>query len=96
MQDDRHTRRRAVALRYDAEKEAAPRVVAKGAGELAERIIRLAEENDVHVHQDPGLVALLAKLDVETEIPEELYRAVAQVLAFVYRLNDRTEIAKPR
>ncbi len=81
------TRRRAVALRYRAESEAAPRVVAKGSGLLAERILELAREHKIHVHEDPDLVEVLAKLEVDAEIPESLYRAVAEVLAFVYRLN---------
>jgi FlhB-like protein len=85
----RHTRQKAVALRYEAEKDSAPRVVAKGSGLMAERIIALAHENDVHVLEDPDLVAVLSKLNVETQIPEELYRAVAEVLAFVYKVNNR-------
>ncbi|HOF39153.1 MAG TPA: EscU/YscU/HrcU family type III secretion system export apparatus switch protein [Candidatus Hydrogenedentes bacterium] len=82
-------RRKAAAIRYDAEQQAAPRVVAKGAGLLAERIIELARANGVYVHEDPDLVAVLSRLDVDTEIPETLYRAVAEILAFVYRLNQR-------
>lgn len=85
----RHIGKRAVALRYDQSSEAAPRVVAKGERLTAEKIIALAEEHGVHVHEDPDLVAVLSKLDVNAEIPEELYRAVAEVLAFVYRLNSR-------
>ncbi len=82
-------RRKAAAIRYDAEQHAAPRLVAKGAGLLANRIIEMARENGVYIHEDPDLVAVLSRLDVETEIPEELYRAVADILAFVYRLNQR-------
>ncbi|MGI6461982.1 MAG: EscU/YscU/HrcU family type III secretion system export apparatus switch protein [Candidatus Hydrogenedentales bacterium] len=82
-------RRKAAAIRYDAEQQAVPRVVAKGAGLLAERIIELARANGVYVHEDPDLVAVLSRLDVGTEIPETLYRAVAEILAFVYRLNQR-------
>jgi type III secretion system FlhB-like substrate exporter len=54
---------------------------------LAERIVEIANENDIPIHEDPDLVAVLSKLDVESEIPEPLYRAVAEVLAYVYRLN---------
>jgi FlhB-like protein len=82
-------RRKAVALRYDAEKRAAPHVTAKGAGLVAERILQLAREHGIHIHEDQDLVAVLSKLDVNTDIPEALYRAVAEVLAFVYRLNQR-------
>lgn len=80
-------RRRAVALRYDATSDSAPRVVAQGAGFLADRILEIARQHGVHVHSDPDLVALLSKLDPRQPIPESLYRAVAEVLAFVYRLN---------
>ncbi len=80
-------RRKAIALRYDIGKDDAPKVVAKGAGAIAAKILEVAREHNVHVHEDPDLVALLANLDVNTPIPEELYRAVAEVLAFVYRLN---------
>lgn len=82
-------RRRAVALRYDAERDAAPMVAASGQGLIADRIIALAREHGVHVHEDPDMVSLLAKLDLNTPIPEELYAAVAEILAFVYRVNDR-------
>ena len=82
-------RRKAAAIQYDAEQHAAPRIVAKGAGLLAERIIEVARANGVYVHEDPDLVAVLSRLDVDTEIPEALYRAVAEILAFVYRLNQR-------
>ena len=80
-------RRRAVALRYDAAKEHAPRVVASGSGLIAERILEIAREQGVAVHEDADLVQTLAALDLGMEIPEPLYRAVAEVLAFVYRLN---------
>lgn len=83
------TRQKAVALRYEADRDSAPRVVAKGAGVIAERIIEVAREHGIHVHEDPDMVAILAKLDVDTLIPEGLYKAVAEVLAFVYKLNRR-------
>lgn len=89
MEEKERVRRKAVALRYDEEQEGAPKIVAKGAGYLAERILELAREHGLHVHEDPDLVALLSKLDMNTEIPENLFTAVAEVLAFVYRLNER-------
>ena len=82
-------RQKAVALRYDHDTDEAPRVVAKGAGRLAERILELAREHGVAVHEDPDLVEALAGLDLDMEIPDSLYRAVAEVLAFVYQLNRR-------
>ncbi len=80
-------RKKAVALRYDTESNGAPRVVAKGSGYLAESILELARAHDVHIYEDPDMVNILAALDVQTEIPENLYKAVAEVLAFVYQLN---------
>lgn len=82
-------RKRAIALQYDAQRQDAPTIVAKGAGHLADRILAIARENGVHVHEDPDLVGLLAKLDLNSQIPESLYKAVAEVLAFVYRLNKK-------
>ncbi len=82
-------RRKAVALRYNREQESAPRVVARGYGLTAERIIEIARENNIQIHEDPDLAAVLAKLDINTQVPEELYVAVAEVLAFVYRLNQQ-------
>lgn len=87
MTDTPPPRKRAVALRYDTSDDPAPRVIAKGEGVLAERILAIAEEEGIHVQEDPDLLGLLAKLEVNDTIPEELYRAVAEVLAFVYRLN---------
>jgi len=86
--DHPHTpSRKAVALRYDRGKDRAPRVVAKGERLLADRIIEVAKAHDIHIHEDPDLVAVLATLDVGQDIPESLYRAVAEVLVFVYHLN---------
>jgi flagellar biosynthesis protein len=78
---------KAVALRYDKQEDHAPRVVAKGKGYLANKIIAVAREHDIPLYEDKNLVQVLEALDLETEIPPELYRAVAEVLAFIYRLN---------
>jgi len=80
-------RKWAAALRYDPESDRAPKLTAKGAGVLAEKIIALAREHGIHIHEDPDLAGALSLLEVNTEIPEDLYRAVAEVLAFLYRLN---------
>lgn len=82
-------RQLAVALRYNEDKEAAPRILAKGAGNTAQKILDLAREQGIPVRDDPDLVEALAKLDVGSLIPTELYPAVAEVLAFVYRQNQR-------
>ncbi len=79
--------RRAVALKYEPERDRAPRVTAKGARAIAERIIELAKKEGIPLQEDPDLVGALMELDFHEEIPPELYRAVAEILAFVYRLN---------
>jgi flagellar biosynthesis protein len=78
---------KAVALKYETEKDSAPRVVAKGRDIVAEKIIETAKAHDVPLYEDKNLVQVLEALDIDTEIPPELYRAVAEVLAFIYRLN---------
>ncbi len=78
-------RRRAAALRYVAGETPAPAVVATGEGELAERIIALAREHGIPIHESPDLVRLLTRLPPDTAIPSELYRAVAEVIAFLMR-----------
>jgi flagellar biosynthesis protein len=80
---------KAVALKYDEKKDRAPRVIAKGRGEIAEKIVAIAKANNVPLYEDKNLVQILEALDLKTEIPPELYRAVAEVLAFVYRLNGK-------
>ncbi|MEW6220156.1 MAG: EscU/YscU/HrcU family type III secretion system export apparatus switch protein [Thermodesulfobacteriota bacterium] len=81
-------RRKAVALRYDRAQEDAPKVVGKGMGVVAERIIALAQEHGIPLHEDPDLVEILARLDLNEEIPPSTYVVVAEILAFVYRTNE--------
>ena len=82
-------RRRAAALRYVTGETTAPEVVATGEGALAERIIALAREHGIPIHESPDLVTLLTQLPPETAIPTELYRAVAEVIAFLLRTAAR-------
>lgn len=77
--------KRAVALQYDG--LGAPRLTAKGNAEIAERIMEVATEHGIPIHEDPELAAALAHLDLGDEIPEILYLAIAEVLAFVYDLD---------
>jgi flagellar biosynthesis protein len=79
----------AVALRYDPKAGRAPRVTARGKGDLAEKIIDLARKNNIEIHQDPDLFRMLSRLDLNSEIPPVLYEVVAELLSFVYLLNDR-------
>ncbi len=76
----------AIALRYDAN-DAAPRVVAKGYGQLADAIVRSAQEHGLYVHESPELVGLLMQVDLDSHIPPQLYTAVAQLLAWLYQLD---------
>ena len=79
----------AVALGYEADRDASPRVLAKGQGLVAKRIMELARENNIPVREDSDLVQTLAQLDLGEFIPSELYPAVAEVLAYIYRENQR-------
>jgi len=81
--------KRVVALRYDPDQDNAPRVVAKGRGRTAEQILELARKNSVPVREDPNLVQVLSRLNLDQEIPPEVYQAVATILAFLYRVNRR-------
>ena len=78
----------AAAIKYDSISANAPKVTASGRGFIADKIIEIAEENGIPIKNDPNLVQILSKLDVGTEIPVELYQAVAEILAFVYSLNE--------
>lgn len=78
--------REAIALAY-SQTDAAPRVVAKGKGLIAEQIIARAKEHGVYVHESPELVALLTQVDIDESIPPQLYMAVAELLAWLYRLE---------
>jgi flagellar biosynthesis protein len=77
----------AVALRYTPGEDEAPRLTAKGRGHVADKIVELARRHGVPIRQDRNLVQVLARLDLEQEIPPGVYRAVAEILAFVYRLS---------
>ncbi len=78
---------KAVALSYKRGQDAAPKITAKGRGSIAEKILSIAKENNIPIKQDKALLNALYRLEINEEIPEELYRVVAEVLAFVYRMN---------
>ncbi len=82
----------AAAIKYDIVSSNAPKVTARGRGFIADKIIEKAEEFGIPIKNDPDLVQILSKLDIGTEIPVELYRAVAEILAFVYSLNESQRI----
>ena len=81
--------KKAVALKYEPGDDNAPRVTAKGTGAVADKIIELAKQHGIPVKDDPDLVEVLAKLDLNEEIPPELYIIVAELLAFLYKINGK-------
>lgn len=87
--DEKDKDLKAVALKYEMEKDRAPRVVAKGKGEIAQKIIEVAKEHNIPLYEDKELSQVLEALDLDTEIPAELFRAVAEILAFIYRMNKK-------
>ncbi len=85
----KETKEKAVAILYDSQKSSSPKVIASGKGEIAKRIIETAKQSGVHIQEDANLVELLSKIDIGDEIPTELYQTVAEVLAFVYQVNNK-------
>jgi flagellar biosynthesis protein len=81
------SRKSAVALSYKETKDSAPKVVAKGRGEIAKKIIETAKANGVYVHESPELVSLLMQVDLDAYIPPKLYVVVAELLAWLYHLE---------
>ncbi|UOQ43068.1 EscU/YscU/HrcU family type III secretion system export apparatus switch protein [Halobacillus salinarum] len=84
-------RKNAVALGYEANKEEAPRVIAKGKGYVAEKILENAQKHNIPVQEDPTLLELLSQLNINEQIPEELYHVVAEVFALIYRTDQDIE-----
>lgn len=76
-----------VALRYNQEHDNSPRVIARGKGYIASQIRTIAEEYNIPIRQDSDLVELLIQIDIDKEIPPELYAAVAEILSWIYRAN---------
>jgi len=85
----------AVALKYEGG-VSAPKVVAKGQGHIAEQIMEIAKEHGVPLYEDGELVKLLSRLDLDEEIPNNLYQAVAEVLAFIYSINQKLLSSPPK
>lgn len=87
MNQNTHKIKEAAALSYDSTKYYAPILTAKGKGETAERIIDLARENEIPIQEDSSLIHLLSQLQINESIPEELYKVVAELFAFIYRVD---------
>ncbi|MBT0879384.1 MULTISPECIES: FlhB-like flagellar biosynthesis protein [unclassified Campylobacter] len=79
--------RKALALGYNKDKNNAPKVMATGSGEIAERIIKLANEHNIPIKEDEELCEVLSKLELGEEIPPAMYKAVAEVFSFIYRMS---------
>jgi len=84
----------AVALHYDRRPKSTPKVVATGRGDLAQQIIAAAKTAGIDIVQDPDLLEVLGRVPVGEDIPDELFQAVAEILAFIYRINGRYETAE--
>jgi flagellar biosynthesis protein len=82
-------KQKAAALRYDTSKESAPRVVAKGEGKAAQNIIKIAELHNLPIKKDEDLIELLSKVELDKEVPEALYKAVAEVFSFIYKASKK-------
>ena len=89
MEPHQQDPQQAVVLRYEPKKDQAPKLVGKGRGHLAEKIIELARHHNIPIRQDKNLIQILSRLDLNQEIPDNVYKAVAEILAFVYRLTSR-------
>ena len=91
MLEKKYTREKAIALQYDKEKDNAPYVTAQGTGETAKNIIKIAEENGIPIKKDEDLVNMLSQIELNQEIPVELYQAVSEVFSFIYALSNDTK-----
>ena len=83
--------KKVAALKYNHGEDRAPKVIAKGRGALAEKILETARQHGIPIREDKTLVDILSSLDLYQEIPQELYKAVAEILAFVYALNEKAK-----
>ncbi|MDF1883928.1 EscU/YscU/HrcU family type III secretion system export apparatus switch protein [Sulfurimonas sp. SAG-AH-194-C21] len=81
------SKEKAVALKYDSESGQAPKVTAKGEGFTAQNIIKIAKLHDIPIKKDEDLVELLSKLEIDREVPAEMYKAIAEVFSYVYKLT---------
>lgn len=81
-------RKKTAALKYNPEKDKAPRIVASGSGNIAEKILEKARQENIPIKEDRDLVEVLSRLNVGEEIPEELYSVIAEILSFFYKLDE--------
>jgi flagellar biosynthesis protein len=85
---EKNITQKAIALKYDIEKDNAPKITAKGKGETASNIIKIAKEHDIPIKEDEDLIELLSQIDIDKEIPGSMYKAVAEIFSFIYDLSN--------
>lgn len=84
------SRKSASVLKYEENQDVSPKLIAKGKGIVADHILKEAEKHEIPVRKDPSLTELLSQLEINQSIPEELYQAVAEVFAFIYKVDRNT------
>jgi len=89
LNNDDKKLKKAVALKYDKSQNPAPHVAAKGKGVVAERILEIAKEHDIPIHSDEDLAEILEKVEIEQEIPLEVYAIVAEIFAYIYKVSQK-------
>ena len=89
--EEKYVKQKAVALKYDKEKNSAPIVTAQGSGQTAKNIIKIAEENGIPIKKDEDLVNMLSQIELNQEIPVELYQAVSEIFSFIYGISNDTD-----
>ena len=95
MENDDRKSKKAVALRFDPALSEAPSIAAKGRGLIAERIIEIAKEHNIPIKEDSDLIEILYKLELDEEIPPDIYIVIAEILAFVYNVNKKKRDVSP-
>lgn len=85
---------KAVALKYDSQQTSAPKIIAKGKGEIAKKILQKANEFDIPIFKNEALAESLLKLDVDEQIPPNLYKAVAEVFVWLMKAEQKAQLSK--
>ncbi|NPA55332.1 MAG: flagellar biosynthesis protein FlhB [Epsilonproteobacteria bacterium] len=86
--------KKAVAMKYKAYEDAAPKVIAKGEGHIAQKIIQKAQEYDISIFQNPELTNMLMDVEVNDNIPPELYKAVVEVFVWLHQVQDKAKLSQ--
>lgn len=89
QKDNKEYIQKAAALKYDSKISSAPKITAKGKGDVAKNIIKIAQDNNLPIKKDEDLIELLSQLDIDKEIPPSMYKAVAEIFSFIYQLTNK-------